>query len=486
MSVPNTSRDLEKSVPSQQVTPAVIDWEGPDDSKNPLNWSPLKKAYHTAATAFLGFAVTAGSSLITPSTTELQEYFQVSRTASILALSLFVLGLGIGPALAAPISETFGRSVVYKISGPLYLLFILGSGFSKSFGALLTCRLLAGISGGPVLAVGSGTNADMYSAQYRAVASSLFVMMPFLGPSIGPVIGGFVAQYKGWRWTQWCTIFIGFTAVLFLMPMHETYKKIILERRAKRADLQSHSASKPSKLALAKTLFTVTLARPVHMLCTEPITIMLSLYTAFTFSVLFAFFAAYPYVFRKVYHFNTWQYGLTFLPIGLGVLLGVATVITIDKTWYKRQHQRTLSMGKVMVAPEYRLLSAQMGCFGVSIGLFWFAWTARTSVHWIVPVLAGIPFAWGNLCVFVSAALYLIDTYGPLIGASAMAANGLARYTLGAALPLFTIQMLEGLGIPWAISLLGFLSLVMLPIPWVFFIFGPRIRAKSGYDTFKD
>jgi hypothetical protein len=222
------------------------------------------------------------------------------------------------------------------------------------------------------------------------------------------------------------------------------------------------------------------------MLCTEPITIMLSLYTAFTFSVLFAFFAAYPYVFKSVYHFSTWQYGLTFIPIGLGVLLGVVTVIIIDKTWYTKHHRKALSRGRTMAAPEYRLLSAQMGCFGVSIGLFWFAWTARVSIHWIVPVLAGIPFAWGNLCVFVSAALYLIDTYGPLIGASAMAANGLARYTLGAALPLFTLQMLQGLGINWGISLLAFLSLAMLPIPWVFFAFGPRIRAKSGYDTFKD
>lgn len=106
-------------------------------------------------------------------------------------------------------------------------------------------------------------------------------------------------------------------------------------------------------------------------------------------------------------------------------------------------------------------------------------------MHWISPVLAGVPFAWGNVCVFSSAATYLIDTYGMMNGASAMAANGLARYGLGAAFPLFTFQMYERLGIDWATSLLAFVSLAMLPIPWIFFKYGPAIRAKSQYDVVK-
>ena len=70
-------------------------------------------------------------------------------------------------------------------------------------------------------------------------------------------------------------------------------------------------------------------------------------------------------------------------------------------------------------------------------------------------------------------------------GASAMAANGLLRYSMGAIFPLFTVQMYERLGVDWATSLLAFLSLLMMPIPWVFFKYGPKIRAKSGYDTLK-
>jgi hypothetical protein len=176
--------DLEKADPNATApeplrrTITAQDWNGPDDPENPLNWSLAKKAYHTAATACLGFSVTCGSSMITPSAPEIAERFNVSRTVSILALSLFVLGLAVGPMIAAPISETYGRSVVYKVSAVAYMLFIVGAGFSDSLASLLVCRFFAGTIGGPVLAVGAGTNADMYAAKNRVVASSFFIMMP--------------------------------------------------------------------------------------------------------------------------------------------------------------------------------------------------------------------------------------------------------------------------------------------------------------------
>ncbi|KAI6861390.1 putative MFS polyamine transporter [Hortaea werneckii] len=468
---------------SQPVT--AQDWTGPDDPENPHNWSLLKRCLHIFPIAFLSFAVTAGSSLITPSTPEIAQQFSISRTVSILSLSLFVFGLGIGPMIAAPISETLGRNMVYKISGLVYMLFILGAGFSETLASLLVCRFFAGVAGGPVLAVGAGTNADVFPLHLRAVSSSFYIMAPFLGPSIGPVIGGFAAQFKGWRWTQWCTIFIALAAYLTVLPMQETYKKVILQRRAKRLGTAPPPAAAKKGWAQIKMVLTITLARPLHMLATEPIVSLFSAYNAFTFGVLFAFFAAYPYTFQTVYGFNTWQYGLTFLGIGVGVLLGLITAITIDRQIYMRLHRRAKQEGKSVIAPEHRLYVGMAGAFGVPIGLFWFAWTAQPQTHWISPVLAGIPFAWGNLCVFVSAATYLIDVYGALNGASAMAANGLARYTLGAVFPLFTFQMYRHLGIAWATSLLGFVSVAMLPIPWVFYRFGPGIRGRSGYDTLK-
>ena len=85
------------------------------------------------------------------------------------------------------------------------------------------------------------------------------------------------------------------------------------------------------------------------------------------------------------------------------------------------------------------------------------------------------------MLVFTSTVTYIIDTYGPLLGASAAAANGIYRYVLGAVFPLFTVQMYVALGVGWATSLLGFVTVALLPIPWVLWRWGDRIRARSNF-----
>lgn len=367
------------------------------------------------------------------------------------------------------------------------MFFILGAGLSQNFATLLIMRFLAGVLGSPCLAVGAGSNSDIWPHIDRAAATSTFLLAPFLGPALGPTVGGFAAQAKGWRWTQWPILFIGLAVWLYSIPQKETYKKVILQHRAKRLGIPPPPKTTPPGLAGIKFLLVVTLIRPIRMLFTEPIVGFYSLYSSFNFAVLFCFFAAFPIVFEGVYGFNRGETGLSFLGIGTGCVLAVVTFITTDRLTYRKrtlQHDAAGNTGPL--APEYRLYPAMIGSVMLPIGLFWFAWTARRSIHWIVPIIATIPFACGNLLVFCSAALYLIDTYGQMNGASAMAANGLLRYVFGAAFPLFTVQMYIKLGIDWATSLLGFIAICLMPVPWVLFKFGKQIRSKSAYETFKD
>lgn len=115
----------------------------------------------------------------------MQKQFGVSTTVALLPLSLYVLALGFGPVIAAPLSETFGRRVVYFISPPLGVIFTLGAGFSPSFAGLCILRFLAGVSFSPPLAVGAGTTADCNMPNQRALPTSLFILSPFLGPALG-------------------------------------------------------------------------------------------------------------------------------------------------------------------------------------------------------------------------------------------------------------------------------------------------------------
>ena len=204
---------------------------------------------------------------------------------------------------------------------------------------------------------------------------------------------------------------------IYSIWMSETYKPILLQRRRKRLGLAAASSSHDGMGALKKFL-TITLFRPLMMLITEPIVAFFSLYVAVDFGILFTFFASFPLVYSRVYHFNDGQVGLTFLPILVGCLIATATCLLCDSILYKKQlanvNATELSGGgsdaeemasppsKEHVEPEHRLYAAMIGSFGIPIGLFWFGWSAGTGVHWASPVIATVVFAWGNLCVFVS------------------------------------------------------------------------------------
>ena len=292
-------------------------------------------------------------------------------------------------------------------------------------------------------------------------------------------------------------LMVGLVCVVMGLFQKETYKKIILAQRAKRLNLPPPPNPMATMSPIQKLKFVVvmTLSRPMMMLLTEPIVSFLAIYTAFNFGVLFCFFAAFPLVFQslypdiQVYHFTQGEAGLVFIGIGVGCLLAAAIFIASDLLYYQPKARLQITQhGKdarsLLLAPEHRVLPAAIGSFMLPVGLFWFAWTAKASIHWIVPVLATIFFGAGNLLVFFTAVMYQLDSYGPMMGASAMAANGILRYLAGAVFPLFSRQMYLAMGVGWATSLLGFVTVLLMPLPWILMKWGRVIRRKSKYAMF--
>ncbi|KAL7946945.1 major facilitator superfamily domain-containing protein [Trichoderma barbatum] len=460
-----------------------LDWE--DDPRNPYNWSDGKRLYHTVCVSLYAFTVTYMSSAYAPGAKATGQELHVSETVSLLGISLFCLGLAFGPVIGAPLSETAGRLIVYRLGLPIATLFIIGAAVSKNIGAVVICRFFAGVFGSPALSVGGGTMADMWPPARRGPSTALFVMAPFMGPCIAPIIGGFVVEKLNWRWLEWVSVFWGVATCVFALGMKETYKKALLERDNKKRDKDKPSSGRKlpslSWSAIHKWA-SESLVRPIQLLFTEPIVLFLSLYIGFDFAVLYAFFASLPFVFQKTYHFNSHQNGLVFIALGIGTLLATMTNVLCDRFIYQKKCSEARERGETgIIPPEQRLYPALMGSLGVAVGLFWFAWTARPDIHWISPVLALIPFNWGNLCIFATSITYMIDCYGARYGASALSANAFTRYVFAAAFPLFIIQMYDKLTTKWAASLLGFIAIALIPIPWILFSFGARIRQKTRY-----
>lgn len=111
--------------------------------------------------------------------------FGVDKVAALLPLSLYVFALGLGPVLGGPLSETLGRRPVFQGTVVCGALFTLGASQTHNFVALCILRFAAGFSWGPALAMGSGCVVETFGPKTRGVAMSLFILMPFLGPSLG-------------------------------------------------------------------------------------------------------------------------------------------------------------------------------------------------------------------------------------------------------------------------------------------------------------
>jgi MFS family permease len=127
------------------------------------------------------FSSAFGSSIYTPAIPDVMRDFGVSETVAILPLTTYVLSLSFASMISAPVSETMGRLGTYRVALPISIFFTIGCGFAPTFAALCVLRFFAGLFGSACFAVCSGTSADLFHPEHRAVAASFLLYFPFLG-----------------------------------------------------------------------------------------------------------------------------------------------------------------------------------------------------------------------------------------------------------------------------------------------------------------
>jgi MFS family permease len=187
-------------------------------------------------------------------------------------------------------------------------LFNVGTALARDIKTLIVLRFLAGAFGVSIMTNSGGTVADLFSASERGLAMIILSFPAFMGPILGPVIGGFVAETIGWRWVQGLqAISTGTMWLVFVFCVPETYGPIILRKRAKmltnmsgrafRTVIDTEEKSVPLISALK-----VALSRPWKLLLKEPIVLLLSIYLAIVYGTLYLLFEAYPFVYEKGTH----------------------------------------------------------------------------------------------------------------------------------------------------------------------------------------
>lgn len=462
--------------------PNLVEWDGPDDPENPQNFSRRRKWTITVIMSLMTMWITFASSVFSTATVVTAKEFGVSTEVMVLGTSLTVFGFALGPLFWAPVSELYGRRLPLFSGYAIFAIFQIPVAVAQNLQTIMIFRFLIGVFGCSPLAVVGGAMADIWNPVDRAVAIAMFSSATFLGPVLGPIIGGFITDsYLGWRWTAWITLIASsFFGLLALIVVPETYSPKLLQLRAARLRRETknwalHSFLDEHEPTLAE-IGQKYLLRPLQMLAMEPILICMTIYLALVYGILYLFFEAYPISFNEVRGWKSLGVSaLPFIGIMIGVLCGAALIIYTTKTRFAR---KLAKHGKVV--PEERLVPMMIASVLLPIGLFWFGWTSSPDIHWAPQVIAGVPIGLGILVIFMQGLNYIIDVY-MMFANSAIAANTLIRSALGGAFPLFATQMYTNLGVNWASSVLGFITIAMIPIPILFFFYGARIRAMSRF-----
>lgn len=453
----------------------------PNDPRNPMEWPDSKKWTITLMVAFATLAVAFVSSAYSGASKQIIAEFHCSTEIVTLGISLFVLGFAIGPLLWAPLSELYGRQVLFIGTYAVLTAFNAGAAGANSIATLIVLRFFAGTFGASPLTNAGGVIADMFPAKQRGLGMSLFAAAPFLGPAIGPIVGGFVGETVGWRWVEGVmAIFTGVLWIVGALTIPETYAPVILRRRAKALGKKTGKVyipimEKQQGKVTPKKAFNTALARPWALLFREPIVLLISIYMAIIYGTLYMLFSAFPIVYQQNRGWSQGIGGLSFLGVAVGMLIGVGYSI-----WDNGRYARAEEKHNGEAPPEARLPPGLIGAVALPIGMFWFAWTNYPSIHWIVSIIGTAPFGFGMVLVFLSCMNYLIDSY-TIYAASVLAANSVLRSLFGAAFPLFTTYMYQNLGIHWASSIPAFLALACLPFPFIFYKYGEKVRMKCKY-----
>ncbi|KJX93934.1 caffeine resistance protein 5 [Zymoseptoria brevis] len=476
----------------------VVGWYGDNDTENPQNWGLFKKCFVTFQICLLTLSVYIGSSIYTSGLQSVMAVFGVSQVAAVLGLCLFVAGYGLGPMLWSPMSEIpqIGRNPIYIGTLLVFIALQAPTALASNFGMLLAFRFLTGFFGSPVLATGGASLADIWSPRKRAYSVSIWGIAAVSGPTLGPVVGGFAVQYAPvgfggftapWTWPIWMLMWLSagcFVFLFFFFP--ETSANNILLRRTKRLrkltgnDKLTCESEIQSKEMSTKDIVMMSLVRPFTLNFLEPMVFMLNLYIALIYGLLYIWFESFPIVFVQIYGFSLSQEGLAFLGIFVGALIVIPPFFLY---LYFIQEPQFDENGNIK--PEKRLVPCFVGAFCIPICLFWFGWSSRPSVHWIVPIVGSGWFAIGAFLLFNGVLNYLPDAY-PEVAASVLAGNDLFRSAFGAGFPLFASAMYNKLGVDWASSTLAFISIAFIPIPFVLYKYGETLRKNHSKFARKD
>ncbi|KAI1070963.1 hypothetical protein LB507_010991 [Fusarium sp. FIESC RH6] len=467
---------------------------GEDDPLNPKNWPLATRSRNIFIICFLVFTQCWSGAADSIGNEMASKDLHVSQVAENVSTAVFLFGVGTGALFAGPLSETVGRNPTYLIATAFYLLFVLGTAMTPTFGGQVACRYFVGLSASATLTINGASVNDQFRPVKKAlvfpivawanIAVLLSQLLTAVAPVIAPVASGWIVENErlGWRWTNWVTLTIStvaFFIALFFLP--ETHFPLLLAWKAKELRRvtgdQRYISDHEQKPSFWNQL-RKTLPLPATFFRNEPVIIVLGLYLILLYILLFSFLSGFDYIFKETYSLTPGYQGSCFAAIAAG-----ATAFALcGPALYEWSRIHTERVRGASIEPEFRLWPAIVTAPFLPISLFWLGWTNYASVPTWSGLGACFLFGIVLMAIYVGSYEYITDSYGEH-SAIALASITMSRYLIAGGMVMAARPMYEGIGVHWTMTLLGCIAVMLTPAPLLFWKYGAKLRERSPYAS---
>jgi DHA1 family bicyclomycin/chloramphenicol resistance-like MFS transporter len=165
-----------------------------------------------------GGASMLSTDLYAPSLPHLPGYFGTSAETVQLTMALNMAAFAVAQLVWGPLSDRYGRRVVFLIGMTAFLFTAVGAALSQTIGHLLAARILMGASASVEAVIVLAVIGDIYRSEDSAKIYAIYGMIIALVPAAGPVIGGFVFEWFGWQ-ANFTLLAVIIAAVLLLAAL---------------------------------------------------------------------------------------------------------------------------------------------------------------------------------------------------------------------------------------------------------------------------
>ena len=446
------------------------------------------------------------ANLYFPALNTLARELHVSDELVNLTITSYMIFQALAPSIYGDLADATGRRPTYIIGFVIFLAANLGLALQSHYVALFILRCLQSTGSSGAIALGNGVVADVSAMTERGTYMGLVISGVMVGSAIGPILGGLLSQFLGWRSLFWFLVILTviYLSLLLLFfpetgrhivgngsmlpqPWNRCIMDVLKIRRIKRelkADTVDEAAEGiPQTSGQGKWRW----PNPLHvfaMFLEKDVAIVL-FYNSLVYVAYFDVITSFPALLQEIFHFNDLQVGLCFIPYGAGCVIASVTTGKLIDVNYRRvarmnnipiSHRKGTDLRNFPIEKARVQVMVPVLAVGIA-AIICYGWVLQIETTLAAPLVMHFVIGLCMTGAYDVMSVMLVDFY-PESPATATAANNLARGLMGAAGTAIINIMIEAMGRGWCFTFIGLVLAFFSPLLYVEVRYGARWREQ--------